>query len=218
MLIEKIIFVGLIKRQKIKNLSEMKGSSLVVSIVALIAVAVLYVLYFTSGNKSNAEQVAVREKSSDGSLSIAYVKADSIIMNYDLAQALHDEFTKKQEAYNSEYGTKRQSFEKEAQAFQEKLQRGGFLTEQRAVQERDRLVGKEQEIVQLDQELSGKLAEIQAANNKQILDSLMNYLEEYNKDKHYDYIFNASNILVGHDAHNLTAEVLKALNKRYSEK
>ncbi|NLA41084.1 MAG: hypothetical protein GX874_06700, partial [Smithella sp.] len=47
-------------------------------------------------------------------------------------QALEDEFAKKQEAYNTEFGTKRQSFEKEAAAFQEKLQRGGFLTEQRA--------------------------------------------------------------------------------------
>ena len=84
-----------------------------------------------------------------------------------MAQELHDDFTKKQEAYNTEYGTKRQTFEKEAAAFQEKLQRGGFLTEQRAVQERDRLVGKEQEIMKLDQELSSKLAELQTTNNKQ---------------------------------------------------
>jgi outer membrane protein len=130
---------------------------------------------------------------------------------------LHDDFTKKQEAYNSEFGTKRQSFEREAAAFQEKLQRGGFLTEQRAIQERDRLVGKEQEILQLDQELSGKLAELQATNNKQILDSLLNYLQEYNKDKKYDYIFNGAEILVGDEGHNITAEVLKALNERYSK-
>jgi outer membrane protein len=139
-------------------------------------------------------------------------------LNYDLAQDLHDEFTKKQEAYNSEYGTKRETFEREAAAFQEKLQRGGFLTEQRAIQERDRLVGKEQEIMQLDQELSTKLAEIQTANNEQILDSLLGYLEEYNQNKKYDYIFNGAEILVGNEAHNLTAEVLKALNERYSGK
>ena len=54
-------------------------------------------------------------------------------MNYALAEILHDDFTKKQEAYTSEYATKRQSFEKDAAAFQEKLQRGGFLSEQSAV-------------------------------------------------------------------------------------
>lgn len=195
---------------------KMKGSSFIVSIVALIAVAVLYVLYFT-GKSNPAIESEVKEAlaTSDGSLRIAYVKADSVILNYELAQDLHDEFSKKQEAYNSEFGTKRQSFEREAAAFQEKLQRGGFLTEQRAIQERDRLVGKEQEILQLDQELSGKLAELQSTNNKQILDSLLNYLQEYNKNKKYDYIFNGAEILVGNEGHNITAEVLKTLNERY---
>lgn len=123
---------------------------------------------------------------------------------------------KKQEAYNTEFGAKRQTFEKEAAAFQEKLQRGGFLTEQRAIQERDRLVGREQEILQLDQELSGKLAELQATNNKQILDSLLNYLNEYNKKHKYDFILNGSDVLVGREEYNITAKVLKALNERYS--
>ncbi|HKL32576.1 MAG TPA: OmpH family outer membrane protein [Tangfeifania sp.] len=198
----------------------MKGTSSILGIVALIAVAVLYVLYFTGintpGNEAVQEQAATT--SDAGSLKIAYVKADSVIMNYDLAQDLHDEFTKKQEAYNTEYGTKRQSFEREAAAFQEKLQRGGFLTEQRAVQERDRLVGREQEIMQLDQELSQKLSEMQAANNQQILDSLMNYLEDYNETKNYDYILSGGEVLVGKDSYNITAEVLKALNERYSNK
>lgn len=195
----------------------MRGSSFIVSIAALVAVAVLYILYFT-GSSQPAIESGVKEvlATSENVLRIAYVKADSVILNYDLAEVLHDEFTKKQEAYNTEFGTKRQSFEKEAAAFQEKLQRGGFLTEQRAIQERDRLVGKEQEILQLDQELSGKLAELQATNNKQILDSLLNYLNEYNKKHKYDFILNGSDVLVGREEYNITAKVLKALNERYS--
>lgn len=197
----------------------MKGTSSILGIVALVAVAVLYVLYFT-GNTPGSEAVEEQAVTSSdtGSLKIAYVKADSVILNYNLAQDLHDEFTKKQEAYNAEYGTKRQSFEKEAASFQEKLQRGGFLTEQRAIQERDRLVGREQEIMQLDQELSQKLSEMQATNNQQILDSLMNYLEEYNKTKNYDYILSGGEVLIGDEDNNITAEVLKALNERYSNK
>lgn len=196
----------------------MKGTSSITGIVALIAVAVLYVLYFTGNKQNESEVVQEQGTASQGqeALKIAYVKADSVILNYDLAQDLHDDFTKKQEAYNSEYGAKRQSFEKEAAAFQEKLQRGGFLTEQRAIQERDRLVGKEQEIMQLDQELSSKLNELQTANNKQILDSLLNYLKEYNKDKKYDYILNGGEVLIGNEAYNITTEVLQALNERYS--
>jgi len=195
----------------------MKGTSLIVSIVLFVAVAVLYVLHFTGGESK--ESGVAEHKTSNGEkfgLQIAYIKADSIILNYNLSQDLHDDFAKKQEAYTSEYGAKRQTFEKEAAAFQEKVQRGGFLTEQRAIQERDRLLGKEQEIQQLDQDLSTKLGELQNANNQQILDSLMSYIETLNLERKYDYIFNAANILVGDEAYNLTGEVLKALNEKYS--
>jgi outer membrane protein len=198
----------------------MKGSSLIVSVVALIAVAVLYILYFT-GNNQPAEVYSAREYSGNepgSTLRIAYVKADSVIMNYELAQYLHDEFTKKQEAYNNEFRTKRQSFERDATAFQEKLQRGGFLSEQRAIQERDRLVGREQEIMKLDQDLSGRLAELQAMNNQQILDSLMNYLQAYNKNRGYDFIFNGADVLVGDEANNITKDVLRGMNERYLKK
>ncbi|WP_167615033.1 OmpH family outer membrane protein [Maribellus sediminis] len=194
----------------------MKGSSLVVSAILFVAVAVLYVLHFTgNGNNTQSSQVRSSNGESAGGLRIAYVKADSVILNYELSQDLHDDFTKKQEAYTTEYGTKRQLFEKEAAAFQEKLQRGGFLTEQRAVQERDRLMGKEQEILKLDQELSNKLAELQQANNQQILDKLMDYLKKYNETAQYDYIFNGAEILIGNEAHNITGEVLTALNEEY---
>lgn len=195
----------------------MKGTSLIVSIVLFVAVAVLYVLQFTGEGKEEhgGEAKAVINR---GGLKIAYVKADSVILNYVLAEDLHDEFTKKQEAYTTEYGTKRQTFERDAAAFQEKLQRGGFLSEQRAIQERDRLLGIEQEVTKMDQELSGKLAEMQAANNKQILDSLMSCLNNYNTGNKYDYIFNASNILIGDEGDNITADVLKIMNEKYSGK
>lgn len=196
----------------------MKGTSLVVSIVLFVAVAVLYVLQFT-GESKNEHDLGSGSKAivNRGGLKIAYVKADSVLLNYDLAQDLHDDFTKKQEAYTTEYGTKRQAFEKDAAAFQEKLQRGGFLSEASAVKERDRLVGIEQEVLKMDQELSTRLGELQNENNTIILDKLMAHLNELNEGNKYDYIFNASNILIGDEADNLTADVLVALNEKYEE-
>jgi len=110
---------------------------------------------------------------------------------------------------------KRTAFEREATEFQQKLQRGGFLTEQRAIQERDRLVNKEQEIAKLDQELSAKLAEMQQANNQQLIDSLVNYLKVYNATRDYDYILNSADVLIGPDSDNITKEVLLQMNSRY---
>ena len=193
----------------------MKGTSLIVSIVLFVAVAVLYVLHFTGGSRngqnSGSDDKAVISR--DG-LKIAYVKADSVILNYKLAEFLHDDFTKKQEVFSGEYTTKRKSFEKDAAAFQEKLQRGGFLSEQSAVKERDRLVGLEQEILKMDQDLSTRLGEMQNTNSQQVLDSLLNSLKQYNANKNYDYILNASSILVGDEGDNITAEVLKLMNEK----
>ncbi len=194
----------------------MKGTSLIVSIVLFVAVAVLYVLHFTGGSKngkdSSADNIAVINK--DG-LKIAYVKADSVILNYKLAELLHDEFTKKQQTYAGEYATKRRSFEKDAASFQEKLQRGGFLSEDRAVQERNRLAGIEQEILKMDQDLSAKLGEMQNTNSQQVLDSLLNCLKLFNTSKQYDYILNASSILIGTEGDNITADILRLMNDKY---
>ena len=150
----------------------MKKSSLVINIVLAVAIVLMYVLYFTSG-KSGGSESAEKADGNRSGLKIAYLKVDSLIVNYDLAQVLHDGFIQKQEAYTKEYANKRTKFEEQAVAFQEKVQRGGFITEERAIQERDRLVGEEQQIAKLDQELSTKLAQLQSENNKQLLDSLI---------------------------------------------
>jgi outer membrane protein len=193
----------------------MKGTSLIVTIVLSLAVIVLFVLQFTMPGNGKSKTADNRQGEVQGTLRIAYVKADSLIVNYDLAQYLHDEFTKKQEAFTSEYAAKRTAFEKDAAEFQQKVQRGGFLTEQRAMQERDRLVSKEQEITKLDQELSAKLAELQQANQQQLIDNLINFLKEYNVNKKYDYILNSASVLIGPESRNITKEVLIQMNARY---
>lgn len=194
----------------------MKNTSLVLIVVLFIAVAGIYILHF-SGNKTNGLGVSANDDGASSGLKIAYIKIDSLVVNYDFAQEIQDGFTKQQDAFTKEYGEKRSKFESQAMAFQEKVQRGGFLSQERAMQERDRLVGEEQQIGKLDQELSAKLAQMQADNNKQLLDSIMTYLKIFNKDRNYNYIFNASEILIGDDSHNITKEVMVGLNTRYAK-
>lgn len=193
----------------------MKGTSLIVSIVLFVAVAVLYVLHFMGGSKNGKDLGSDRAVIERDGLKIAYVKADSVILNYKLAEFLHDEFTQKQQSYAGEYASKRKSFEKDAASFQEKLQRGGFLSEDRAVQERNRLAGMEQEILKMDQDLSAKLGELQNTNSQQVLDSLLNCLKQFNVGKQYDYILNGTSILVGAEGDNITGDVLRIMNEKY---
>ena len=189
----------------------MKNTSLVLIAVLFVAVLGLYILHFSGKKSVNSDGNA------SSGLKMAYIKVDSLVVNYDFAQEMHENFTKQQETYTKEYSEKRSRFESQAVAFQEKVQRSGFLSQERAMQERDRLVSEEQQIGKLDQELSAKLAQMQADNNKQLLDSVMNYLKIYNKDKKYNYIFNAAEVLIGDESHNITKEILVGLNSRYTK-
>jgi outer membrane protein len=194
----------------------MKNTSLVLFGILFLAVAGLYILHF-SGNKTNGSGKSDTAKSSSSSeLKIAYIKVDSLIVNYEFAQEMQENFVKQQQAYTKEYGDKRNRFESQAAAFQEKVQRGGYLTQESAMQERNRLMGEEQNINKLDQELSTKLSQIQSDNNKQLLDSLTTYLKVFNKDKKYNYILNSAEVLVGDDSHNITKEVLTNMNARFT--
>lgn len=184
------------------------------NIIIALAIIVLYTLHFINGNKRKSLLPSESPEVSK-SLSIAYIKMDSMLFTYELAKKLNAEFTEKQEAYKKEYTDKRIKFEKEAADFQEKLQRGGFLTEERAKQEQERLVGVKQDIEKLDYDLTQKLSEIQSKINQQITDSVGSFLKGYNAAKHYDFILNSASMLEGSPKFNITKEVSQGLNARY---
>lgn len=192
----------------------MKNSKIFNIIIAL-AIIVLYTLHFVTSNKSKNVQED-QSVGSSKSLSIAYIKMDSMLFTYELAKKLNAEFSEKQEAFKKEYADKRIKFEKEAADFQEKLQRGGFLTEDRARQEQERLMGVKQDIEKLDYELTQKLSEMQSKINQQIIDSIGSFLKGYNAAKKYDFILNSASMLEGSPQYNITKEVSQGLNARYN--
>ena len=140
---------------------------------------------------------------------------DSVLFTYGLAKKLTANLQVNQESYKKEYSVKRIQFEKDAAAFQEKVQRGGFLTEERAKLEQERLVGQKQEIERLDYELTQKLNEMQGQINQQIIDSISSFLKSYNAYKKFDIILNSSSMLEGTPKYNITKDVADGLNKRY---
>ena len=191
----------------------MKNST-IVNIVLALAVAGLYIIYFT-GNKKGKSTQGEMAKGTDKPLTIAYVKMDSMLFTYELAKKLNTEFADKREAFRREYTDKRIKFDRDAASFQEKVQRGGFLTEERARQEQERLSGLQQEIQKLNDDLMQKLSEIQEKNKQQIVDSISAFLKSYNEVKKYDVILNSASMLEGSPQFNITKEVTQGLNDRY---
>ena len=195
----------------------MKKLPLIMSIIALVGVVVLFVLFLTGkSGDSTSDQQETKSVTSEGGLKIAYLQTDSVLLNYELSIDLNEDYIDKQKQYNTEYSNKRKSVEDRAAAFQEKVQRGGFLTEERAMRERDRILADQQEVQQLDYDLSNKLSEMEHKINSQLIDSIRSYVELYNKTHNYDYIFsNNGNIIVGAQPYNITKDILDGLNQRY---
>jgi outer membrane protein len=200
-----------------KNQLEMKKLPLIFSIISLVGVIALSILYFV--NKpcgSSKNEINSNSAPSGGDIKIAYILTDSVLVNYQLATDLHKNFMSQQQQFTADFGKKRQNYEDQATAFQEKLQRGGFLNEERAMKERDKILGLEEEIKQMDYQLSNKLSQMEAAINQQLADSITNYVKLYNKKHNFTYIFsNAGNIIVGDPKHNISKDILAGLNARY---
>lgn len=197
----------------------MKKLPLIISTLALLGVIALFLIVLLGKNTCSSNNAIEKSgKTELGNLSVAYILTDSILFNYQLAIDLNTEFVSKQAQFNSDFNKRRANLEKQAVAFQEKLQKGGFLTEERAVSERDRLLMEEQEIQKLDYDLSNKLGEMEQKINLQLIDSIVNYVKEYNKKYNYTYILsNNGNIIVGEQQFNISKDILDGLNARYAK-
>jgi outer membrane protein len=196
----------------------MKKLPLILSIISLVGVIVLAILYLVSNSCASSKNENLSSTSSSGGdIKIAYILTDSVLINYQLAIDLHKNFVNQQQQFNDDFTKKRKNYEDQASAFQEKLQRGGFLNEDRATKERDRILGLQDEIKQMDYELSTKLSQMEAAINQQLTDSITSYVKAYNRNHHYTYILsNTGTIIYGDPKHNISKEIVEGLNARYA--
>ncbi len=115
----------------------------------------------------------------------------------------------------SDLNKKMAAFEKEVQEFQKKVQLNSFLSEESARRQQQDLVMKEQNLYKLREELTLQLAKETQELEKQLLDTVTNFLKEFNANKTYDFILNKAAVLYGNEAFDITDTIIFLLNKRY---
>lgn len=198
----------------------MKHLSLILNVVLFIGLGLLYFLHF-NGASTNTGESTTGETQAIGELKVAYVNIDSILMKYNLATELNNALIKKQSGMKSRLEKEASAFEKDAQVFQDKVQRGIFLTQQRAEEAQQQLVMRQQELQQLEYDYTNQLAAEQQKMNARLFDSINNFIKAYNTPEKYQIILGHSlggNMLYGSEQINITPEVLKGLNEHYQEK
>lgn len=196
----------------------MKNLSLILNGILIVAVGVLFYLHFASGPR-------VKKSKGPGSMTsitgvpIVFINIDTLLNNYDYFADLQVEMQDKQSELEAQLTSRTRKYEQNAQDYQNKVNKG-LVTRREAAELEQSLYTEQQEILQLRDQLAAELAEEEQVRNRRLIDNIMVFLKDYNKDYNYQFIFSnsfGSNILYATDSLDVTYSVLDGINKQYHE-
>jgi len=202
-----------------KNLSLI---SLVLNGILLIAVIILF--YLVLGKESNKPANMVMKAGNStvsGSLPIAYVNVDSLLLNYTFAKNANESLIKKQEDSRLTLNSRARQLQVEMSEFQRKLENNAFLSRERAEAEQSRLMKKQQDLQQMEGAMSQQLMEQQQKMSEQLRDTINAFMKDFNKDNRYQMIISNTandNVLYAGKSYDITSEVITKLNERFGKK
>jgi len=191
--------------------------SLILNGILIIAVGILFYLHFSSprGYNDSYEGKSGKVKGIPDSSGFVYVNTDSLLHRYKFYNVLEMKVKKRQENIENELSTKVSAFEKEAAEFQNKVRNNGFLSQESAAMQEQELTKKQQGLFQLREDLTKQLMEESQATEKQLLDTVITFLKNYNRGRKYRYILNSSSFLYGPVNNDITETIANLLNERY---
>ena len=195
----------------------MKKRTLILGLI----VAVATTSFFASCNKSNKSSdntSTTNASATEKNGKIVYVDIDSVFKHYEMAMELNKAMETKQKQLDAELNNKTKTFQSSVLDFQNKVQKG-LLMQAKAQEIQQELSGQEQQLYQLRDQYRSQLAEENSVNQRQIYQSIMDYLKEYNKAKGYEYILAntfPSSILYADASLNITKDVIAGINVKFS--
>ncbi len=199
----------------------MKNLSIALNVVLVIAVVVLFILHFSSNKSTESGSMGVNETgdtlqaNANKSDDIAYIYVDSLLSGYKYYSVLEDKLRDKKSSLEASLNRKRKAFEDDYIKYMEKAQRGSFLSQERAREEEQRLAKDQENLMLYEQDINRELMEESQGLEAQLLDTVVNYLKEFNADKRYRYILNAGSCLYLNEGSDVTKVVITELNNRY---
>lgn len=189
--------------------------SIGLNVVLLIAVGVLYVLYFTGD--SDTHESSERSAASTVDLSIAYVNSDSLLKNYDFFKDLEKQLISKSEKLNAEYVNRAEGLQREFQNFQSTAA-NMTIAQGRAVEED--LKKKQQNLMMYQEQLGQQMRAEEAKMNTELYDKVSDYLQDYGTDKNLQLVLTytkGSGVLYANDSLDITDQIIFGLNEAYSQ-
>lgn len=193
------------------------------------AVALLYYLHFTVKSDAKAQisagssvSTAVNEPVQIHNLrssKIVFVNSDTLLGKYEYVKDLRKEAESKQFQLESAYKAKGMKLQQDYADLQQKAGQGKISSDQ-AKEEEAGLMKRKAELDGMEKQL-GDLQEDAQKKNVILQNKISQYLKDYNKSGHYNYILSYSSlggsVLLGSDSLDITYDILNALNAQYKQ-
>ena len=196
----------------------MKNTSLILSIISLIAVVVFGVLFLTKdGKKAEAAVEGEVTEAAAQKGSIVYIDLDRILMEYDMANDLRSVVETKVQNIQAEVTRRGQKLEKEVASYQEKIQKG-LMTRSVAEVQGQKLQQQELEFNNYAAQKQQEINEEQVVMMNQLGDAIQTYIAKYNEEKQYAMILTNSGgapVITADATLDITDDVLAGLNEEY---
>jgi len=193
----------------------------ILNIVFIVAIVALVVMHFVCGNKcSKPASCDMEAPVLEGNMPIAFLNVDSLLLHYTFAQEANEQLMKKQEDARLKLNTKARTLQQEMADFQKKYENNAFLSQERAQSEYQRLQRKQQELEELEAQLSQDILSENQTLNIRLADSLQAFLKDFNADGRFQVILSNNakdNVLLATDGYDITEAVIAGMNARYSK-
>ena len=198
----------------------MKNISLILNAVLVVAVIVLYLLFFNA-RKSVGKSVVTSDTMAVpmAQKGIVFVNIDSVLSKYDMYTDVIADLQAKATNSENQLRTKEQAFRKEADEFQYNIDHG-LLKRSEMEQKQQELMAKQQDLYKLQNNLQMQLSEEQQVAERKVITTIVEYVNSLEASNEYNYEFVLSttyggNILYGKRNLNISNMVVDGLNEEY---
>ena len=195
----------------------MKNTSLILSVISLVAVVAFGVISLTGKNTADVATSEVEATEGAAKGDIVYIDLDRILMEYDMANDLRSVVETKVQNIQAEITRRGKKLENEVKTFQEKLDKG-LMTRSVAEAQGQKLQEQEIEFNNYAAQKEQEIQEEQLVMMNQLGDAIQTYLTNYNAEKQYAMILTNSGgapVIAADAALDITDDVLAGLNEEY---
>lgn len=146
-----------------------------------------------------------------------YVDIDTVLTKYNLAKDYSEEMLRMQNNMESEVKRHENSIQSLASQIQNKMQNNGYLSEASYKADQEKFNNMQANAQRSVAALQSNFENAAMAGQKNVNDSIVAFINDYNAKKGYDAIFLKNATLYINPALDITNEVVEGLNARYNK-